>query len=217
MIYDALCSQRISIYGLIFTRSESASERQRVGEIMSLKKFSLKSSQCNVPMHSRIFKQSGLPRLFSLLTKTIVHKAQWRAPCLFHGAVNRKFKLFFTFLSPPISQRFIEQLMPFSSSISRLFSLVSKPLLYRLAKHTSTQMCANTHWHAPPLPVSQPSSPQPLTSTLPFDPPSCPPLSLSSPLLPSVAESTEGSGRYMYSRLLCGCHDNRHEFDMALT
>lgn len=217
MIYDALCSQRISIYGLIFTRSESASERQWVGEIMSLKKFSLKSSQCNVPMHSRIFKQSGLPRLFSLLTKTIVHKAQWRAPCLFHGAVNRKFKLFFTFLSPPISQRFIEQLMPFSSSISQLFSLVSKSLLYRLAntrQHRCAQTLTDMRHHC-----QFPSPPLPNLSHLlcPSIPPLVPPLSLSSPLLPSVAESTEGSGRYMYSQLLCGCHDNRHEFDMALT
>ncbi|CAB1429531.1 unnamed protein product [Pleuronectes platessa] len=43
-----------------------------------------------------------------------------------------------------------------------------------------------------------------------------PPHRLSSPP-PTHAESTGGSSRYMYSRLLCGHHDNRHEFDMALT
>ncbi|CAK6961055.1 unnamed protein product [Scomber scombrus] len=37
------------------------------------------------------------------------------------------------------------------------------------------------------------------------------------PFPPNIIESTGGSSRYMYSRLLCGHHDNRHEFDMALT
>lgn len=37
------------------------------------------------------------------------------------------------------------------------------------------------------------------------------------PPSPSVAESTGGNSRYMYGWLLCGCHDNHHEFDMALT
>lgn len=63
----------------------------------------------------------------------------------------------------------------------------------------------------PPL-ISQTSlvfaSPRPPTSlcSLPFYPPS-----------PSIAESTGGNSRYMYGWLLCGRHDNRHEFDMALT
>lgn len=83
----------------------------------------------------------------------------------------------------------------------------------------------NTNWHARP-PISQPSlyslfpstshhstlcPSNPLSHPLPYASPSLP------PSLTPVAESTGGSSRYMYSRLLCGRHDNRHEFDMALT
>ncbi|KAK5855398.1 hypothetical protein PBY51_005500 [Eleginops maclovinus] len=61
--------------------------------------------------------------------------------------------------------------------------------------------------------------PRPPTLLLPFYSPP-PHTLLSTPPLRSfnpIAESTGGSSRYMYSRLLCGRHDNRHEFDMALT
>ena len=88
-----------------------------------------------------------------------------------------------------------------------------------------TQTCTCTkeiRLPPPPPPISQTSlvsaSPRPPTSgcSLPFYP-SLVSAPLPLPLCPSIAESTGGNSRYMCGWLLCGCHDNRHEFDMALT
>lgn len=67
-----------------------------------------------------------------------------------------------------------------------------------------------------PSPLSFPSTFHPLNAALPFLS-SSPWLHHPPPPPPFHAESTGGSSRYMYSRLLRGHHDNRHEFDMAIT
>lgn len=95
------------------------------------------------------------------------------------------------------------------------------PPLSQLSLSSPTNTNMHTHkgnqidMHTPPPPtISQTplvfASPRPPTSlcSLPFYPP------LPSP---SIAESTGGNSRHMYGWLLCGRHDNRHEFDMALT
>lgn len=112
-----------------------------------------------------------------------------------------------SFVFSPRLFRFTEQLMPFSSSISFLSSL--QPFRHTPNTHSMEETNRRADPSQFPSPLLFPQTP---TSPLLFSPPFFP----SSPS-PSVPESTGGSSRYMCSQLLCGHHDNHHEFNMVLT
>lgn len=126
----------------------------------------------------------------------------------FQRAVKRKFAPLFSLF--PISLRFTDQLIPLSSVCLSCFFFFALPLPFQrknthIHRHTHV-LKKSTNWHAHP-PISHPSLlcvPQPPTPLCPYLP-------------HPIVESTGGSSQYMYSWLLCGHHDNHHEFDMALT
>lgn len=155
----------------------------------------------------------------------IVSIKQWRhlvcvsvsvSPLAFQRAVNREFTLSFTFLSPSLWG--LNSWCPFlhvSLSFFSLFSLLALSSSFTRKTHMHTP---HTEWHVHPFQFLSPlfcftPNLQPLFCPLPFYP--FPPISLLPS--PSVAESTGDSSHYMYSQLLCGHYDNRHEFNMALT
>lgn len=114
----------------------------------------------------------------------------------------------------PADPPFLHLSLSFFPAPQPLFLSNSHQHAHTQKKHKLTRTPPN--FPAVSLLSVSPRPPTTLLSALPT--PSLIPFPM--PLPPSltpVAESTGGSSRYMYSRLLCGRHDNRHEFDMALT
>lgn len=130
----------------------------------------------------------------------------------FQRGVKREFTLFSSIFAPSLRPlTFTDQLIPFSSSVFFL----------RQSLLDLTVSSFLTHIHKHKLTCTPPSFPSPLSSlclstsypSTALQPPSHP---FPIPPPPTV-KSTGGSSQHMYSLLLCGRHDNRHEFDMALT
>lgn len=135
----------------------------------------------------------------------------------FQRAVNREFALVSRIFNPSLrSSRFTDQLIT-PAFLPSFPALSSSPTNTNRHMHKGNQIDTHTPQFSdlPRLCFPSTSHLSLLFTLLPPSrvlPPFPPP-----PPSPSIAESTGGNSRYMYGWLLCGCHDNRHEFDMALT